>query len=91
MSYDNELKGALWKNDRQRDGKKDPQYTGNAQVGGVEFWLKCWINTDKAGKKYMSLKFEEKQAKASAKAEDAPNFDERMNPAEADFDDAIPF
>jgi hypothetical protein len=90
-TYNNELKGALWKNDRKREGKQDPEYTGNAMIGGVEFWLKCWVNTDKSGKKYMSLKFEEKGVKPAEKPTEAPNFDERTNPAEAGFDDAIPF
>lgn len=52
--------GALFKNaDKETD--LHPDYKGSAQVGGVDYWLSAWINTDKDGKKYMAVKFKAKE------------------------------
>jgi len=85
MEYDNELRGAMWKNDRKRPDKRDPDYTGNCQIGGVEFYVDSWISEPKAGgKKFLSLRFKEKQPKAQAPA---------TAPAEPEpfIDDDVPF
>jgi len=85
--YDNNNSGALFKNEDKREGKRDPDYKGSAEVAGVEYWLSAWINTSKAGQKYMSLKFKPKEERVSetapAPVQKAATFD--------DFDDAIPF
>lgn len=81
--YDNELTGVLFKNERQREGKSDPQARGSATIDGVDYWVSAWTNTNKEGVKYQRLKFQRKEPKADAPA-----------PAPADdlpFDDAIPF
>jgi len=84
--YDNELRGALFKNKNMREGKKDPEYKGSATIGGVEYWVSSWINTSKAGEKYMSLNFKPKEAKPAEAPANVPQ------PASAlEFDDAIPF
>lgn len=65
--YDDTDRGALFKNeDKQSD--KHPDYKGNINVGGQEFWLSAWIKTSKKGQKFMSL---------SVKAKDAPKHNER--------------
>ena len=46
--------GVLFKNDK-KEGEKDPDYKGNINVGGTEYWLNAWIKTSKAGAKFMSL------------------------------------
>jgi hypothetical protein len=80
MSYDNELKGVLFKNKEKRPDKKDADYRGNATVGGVEYWLDAWINEPKGGgEKYMSLKLKAKQGDSKPKVEPPP------------FDDSVPF
>ncbi len=57
MEYDNTNRGTLFKNTRQRDGKKDPEYAGSINVEGVEYWLDAWLNTAKKdGKKFFGLK-----------------------------------
>lgn len=56
--------GALFKNDRKRPDKQDPEYRGSAMVNGVAYWLDCWVN-EKDGKKYMAIKFKEKEGKAA--------------------------
>lgn len=59
--YDNT--GALFKNDK-KESDNHPDYKGSATVNGVEFWLSSWINTDKNGQKYMSVKFNKKEQTA---------------------------
>jgi uncharacterized protein (DUF736 family) len=71
--YDNTNSGALFKNDDKREGKSDPDYKGSVNVEGTEYWVSSWINTSKAGQKYMSLKLKAKEprqesAPAPAKA-----------------------
>ena len=51
--------GAIFKND---DKKSDnhPDYKGQAMIDGSEYWISVWINESKAGRKYMSVKFNPK-------------------------------
>lgn len=86
MSYDNNLRGVLFRNDQKRDGKQDPDYRGQCEISGTEYWISAWINTSKTdSSKYMALKFQAKERKAQ-RAADSP-----AQPAAADFDDEIPF
>ena len=85
--YDNERKGALFKNKNKREGKQDPEYKGSATIGGIEYWVSSWINTSKAGEKYMALSFQPKEARADAPAKSAPV----TAGADPEFDDQIPF
>jgi hypothetical protein len=101
MAYDNELRGALFRNGSQRDGKSDPQYRGRITIAGVEYWLDAWLATSKAGDRYMQLKARPKdadrqqpqpqpqrQAPAPAPAAAAA----KPAPSQPDpFDDEIPF
>lgn len=82
MSYDNNLTGALFKNDR-KDTENHPDYRGECEVAGTEYWLSAWVKTSKAGRKYFSLSFREK----GAMPDEPPS-----TPAPADdFSDEIPF
>jgi uncharacterized protein (DUF736 family) len=66
VNYDNNLSGALFKNDEKRDGKQDPDYRGQCEIEGTEYWVSAWINESKKGAMYLSLKFNAKQAKRGA-------------------------
>ncbi len=84
--YDNNLTGVLFKNDDKREGKRDPDYKGNAEIDGRQYWLSAWINESKKdGRKFMSLRFKEKEPRA-----DAAPADKAAPPAD-DFNDEIPF
>lgn len=84
MTYDNELKGALFKNGDKRDGRSDPDYRGSVTVNRTEYWVSAWINESKKGEKYMALALTPKQTR-----EHSAN---REKPAPAEFaDDDIPF
>ena len=64
MSYDNNMSGTLFRNNDKREGKRDPDYRGNAEIERVQYWVDAWINESKKdGTKFMSLKFKPKQAK----------------------------
>lgn len=71
--YDDELSGVLFVNDRKTQDKQ-PDYTGNCQIGGVKFWLSGWKRQDRSGGTFLSLAFTAKDAeqKPAAKAAPAP-------------------
>jgi hypothetical protein len=53
QQYDNTDRGVLFKNDR-KGHENQPDYKGQINVGGVEFWLSAWIKNGQNGK-FMSL------------------------------------
>jgi hypothetical protein len=84
--YDNTNRGAIWPNDRMREGKKDPEFTGSLDVEGVEYWVSAWRRKPdaKPGAPSLSLSINRKDANR------APNPQLEV-PQEPDFDDDIPF
>lgn len=80
--FDNNLTGALFKADKDGNEKR-PDYRGSAEIDRVEYWVSAWIRTSKKGEKFMSLKFEPKQATTRPKG--------NQRPAQPDFNDRIPF
>jgi hypothetical protein len=91
MAYEmREGEGSIFKNDDKREGKRDPDYRGNALIGGVAYFVDSWINTSKDGtRKFMSLKFKrrDKQPSASSGEMVAPPMAAKDDP----FDQDIPF
>ena len=61
MSYDNNLSGALFKNDK-KETEKHPDYKGSCEIDGTEYWVSSWLNESKNGRKYLSLRFSPKDA-----------------------------
>jgi hypothetical protein len=53
MQY-NSGRGSLFKNDRKLSDQ-DPDYKGEANIGGTTHWVSAWIKVAKNGSKYMSL------------------------------------
>jgi uncharacterized protein (DUF736 family) len=76
--YDNDLRGALFKN-KKKSHDNQPDYTGDCEISGVEFYISAWLKTSKAGEKYMSLSFTGKEDRPVKK------------PAKKTADDDIPF
>lgn len=62
MAYDNELKGALFKNTKAT-GEKHPPYTGSIQIDGITYNLSAWVNESPKAGKYFSIKAEKRTNK----------------------------
>jgi uncharacterized protein (DUF736 family) len=77
--YDNTNRGALFKND-DKESDNHPDYKGNINVGGKEFYLSAWIKESKAGKKYMSLSVQPKDERPAAKPAAKTPVDDDENP-----------
>lgn len=86
MTYDNSNSGALFKNDRKRPDRQDPDYTGKAEIAGSQYYVDGWINEvkDQPGRKYLKLKYKPVAPKAAAPAPAAAS-------TEPEFNDDIPF
>ena len=92
---DNE--GAIFKNDRKQ-GDNDPSMKGSAKIGGVEYWISAWTNTDKNGNKYQKLSYSAKEGQGytpqqenQLHKEGAVKASQGGKDSADDFDDDIPF
>jgi uncharacterized protein (DUF736 family) len=74
------MSGALFKNDRKTEDRH-PDYKGTVRIMEEEFWISAWISESRAGKKYMSLRFQEKTEDNSSPS----------SPVRTDLDDEVPF
>jgi uncharacterized protein (DUF736 family) len=81
--FDNTDRGALFRNDDKTE-EKHPDYRGNINVGGTEFWLSAWLKVSKKGTKYLSLSIKPKNAAANARPAAGGSLKQDMN-------DQIPF
>jgi len=93
QSFNNELRGALFKNDKG-DNPARPDYRGRSTIEGKTYRVSAWIRTARAtGAKYMSLAYThdpgqpDAQAQATAPVQ-ASDFAPAQAPAEPDD---IPF
>ena len=84
--FDNTNRGALFRNNEKTEDKQ-PDYRGNINVDGTEFWLSAWLKTSKNGMKYMSLSVKPQNADAAKPKQSAGGGGTRPH----DFDDQIPF
>ena len=85
MNYDPNMKGVLFKNDKDGNDKR-PDYRGSCVINNVDYNVSGWIKASKkTGDKYMSLSFqakgEGKVTRQSAKEMTEDNW----------HDDSIPF
>jgi hypothetical protein len=81
--YDNTNSGALFKNDKSGNEKR-PDYRGQIDIEGAQFWLSAWIRKSKKGETFMSLKAQPKGERTEKQQSQPPT-------APPDFDDDIPF
>jgi hypothetical protein len=51
QQHDNEGRGVLFRNKNQREGRRDPDYTGTINHNGVEYWLSGWLKKSGPGSK----------------------------------------
>jgi len=52
--YDNTNRGGIWKNDR-KETDTHPDFTGNLNVDGVEYWINGWKRKQDANPKSAAL------------------------------------
>jgi len=86
--YDNTNSGALFKNDR-KDTEKHPDYTGQLNVAGHDYWLSAWLKTDRNGRKFMSLSVKQKDGKPAPR--EPENRQGAGLSAAKEMDDEIPW
>lgn len=64
--FDNDMRGVMFKNkDKNEDHPNWPNYNGSCEIEGKEYWLAAWVKTAKSGKKFLSIAFKPKEAKAT--------------------------
>lgn len=82
MAYEQkDNSGAIFKNNKPKSDKSPP-LTGNAMIGGVEYWVSAWSKTDKNGEKWISFSVTAKN----------PRGEQRQATKQVDLDeDSIPF
>lgn len=91
MAYDNTNRGILSKNDR-KEKDTHPDYRGNINVGGVEYWLDAWIQKRKDGSgSFLSLSVKPKDQRQSAPAQRQPQKPAKQSAGFDDDGDSIPF
>lgn len=75
--------GALFKADpaKKAENPKRPDYEGNAEVDGVQYWISAWLKDGKSGK-FMSLAFKRKEERKPQE----PQRQRRVDP-----DEDVPF
>jgi hypothetical protein len=81
MEYDNNLRGALWRNDN-RTTEKHPQMKGNCEIDGKQYYVSAWTSKEGGKKPLVSLSFTLKDQVVSEPAQPVVG---------DDFADDIPF
>lgn len=56
MDYDNTNRGAIWKNE-DKESDTHPDFKGQLNVNGVEFWVSAWKRKPDASEKSPALSF----------------------------------
>lgn len=95
QQYDNTNRGVLFKNNK-KDTDRHPDYTGNINVDGVEFFISSWIKESSKGNKFMSLSVTKKDKQPTQHSVDKQNGYQPqstgVNPdVEEELDSDIPF
>lgn len=79
--FDNNNSGVLFKNTDKKDkDDKKPDYRGNAEVDGVQYWVSAWIKEGKkggnmAGQKFLSMSFQVKDENGGKGSKDNDDID----------------
>jgi hypothetical protein len=83
--------GALFKNDR-KEKETHPDYKGDINIGGVNYWLSAWVKEGKSGK-FFSLSVNVKESPGLSKTvDDKPKHKAAVQQQPDPFEDSdIPF
>lgn len=87
--YDDRNRGQIWKNEKKREGKQDPDFTGSVNVDGKDFWVSAWKRKPDASDRAPALSFsvKPKDGKPQAAEQEPP----KRTARHTDMDDEIPF
>ncbi len=88
--YSNTNRGSIWKNDKMRDGKQDPDFTGSLNVDGVEYWVSAWKRKEGAAAKAPALSFTVKPKEAKPAPQRKPTGSARPSLRD-EINEDIPF
>ncbi len=83
--YDDTNRGGIWKNVR-KESDRHPDFTGQLNVEGVEYWVSAWKRKPDASAKAPALSFSIKRKDESVR-ESAQKARETVD----EFNDDIPF
>ena len=75
MTYDNNNRGALWKNENKKTDKH-PNLRGSAEINGVEYWVSGWTSSEGGKKPLVSLSFQLKEDKPAARSATVEDFED---------------
>ena len=87
--YDNSNRGAIWKNEK-KDSDKHPDFTGQLNVGGHDYWVSAWKRKPGAPDSAPALSFSVKLKDGKPANYSKADTTKRMSAAE-EMDDEIPF
>ena len=73
--FDNTNSGALFRNER-KETDKHPDYRGEINVDGTDYWISAWLKTSGKGTKFMSLAVTPKEDKPSKPAKPQKQMDD---------------
>lgn len=87
--YDNNMRGALFKNDR-KEKDTHPDYKGQCEINGVEHWVSAWLKDKKDGGKFLSLSFQVKEQQLAVSNSNGGHAQHNAGQVD-DFNDDVPF
>jgi hypothetical protein len=92
MSYNNELRGVLFRVENKK-GPKHPDMTGRIEIEGVEYSLAAWKTASKDGSKtFLSLKASLPQPRqAASPARRQASVERQAPPQQEELNDEIPW
>jgi hypothetical protein len=91
MAYDNTNSGILSRNER-KTADNHPDFTGQINVAGVDYWLSGWVKERKDGTgKFFSLSVKPKDAPRQAAAPTKASPAKASSSGFDDMDDDVPF
>ena len=88
MAYEHrEGSGSLFTNHKKEEGSSQPDYRGDAMVGGVLVGIAGWKKQSGSGQTFLSLNIKPKQEREGQKAPE-----QRAKPVTLDdLDESLPF
>lgn len=95
MAYETKDNSGSVFNNTKKTKDTHPDRTGQARIGGVDYWVSGWVKQDRNGKPYLSLAFKPKDETRTQSGNETAQSGSARKPEMAgagrDMDDEIPF